>query len=164
MGQVINFKEQAGIQCIQRFEPFQDCFLQIAALPLFDNCRSSALLLRVEDLLCRLRHDLVKRVLWPARDLLDSGAAPTAADAAALRAGLHDLVAPDGAPATARELWRRFRAEAPTAVPAAALDAFERALEAAATAVDTRPPAEAAKAVLEVEPAFQELARHVDAA
>src|SRR5512140_1405899 len=92
--------------------------------------------------LSRLRHDLVKRVLWPARDLLDSGVSPTAAEAAALRAGLVDLVAPDGSPATARDLWRRFRADAPTGVPAAVLDAFEQALEAAAAAVDSRPPAE----------------------
>ena len=114
--------------------------------------------------LSRLRHDLVKRVLWPARDLLDSGAPPTAAEAAALRAGLHDLIAPDGSPATARDLWRRFRAEAPPQVPAVALDAFEQALAAAETAVATRPPAEAAQVVLLLEPAFQELARHVDAA
>jgi hypothetical protein len=112
----------------------------------------------------RLRHDLVKRVLWPARDLLDAGLPPTAAEAAALRAGLGDLVAPDGSPTTARELWRRFRADAPPAVPAAALDAFEQALEAADTAVATRPPAEAAQVVMRLEPAFQELARHVDAA
>lgn len=112
----------------------------------------------------RLRHDLVKRVLWPARDLVESGAAPTAAEAAALRAGLADLVAPDGSPTTARDLWRRFRADVPPAVPAAALDAFEQALEAADTAVATRPPDEAAQVVLRLEPAFQELARHVDAA
>jgi|WetSurMetagenome_2_1015567.scaffolds.fasta_scaffold1003961_1 hypothetical protein len=112
----------------------------------------------------RLRHDLVKRALWPARDLLDAGVPPTAAEAAALRAGLHDLIAPDGSPATARELWRRFRADAPATVPAAALDAFEQALEDAATAVDSRPPAEAAQVVLRLEPAFQDLARHVDAA
>lgn len=114
--------------------------------------------------LSRLRHDLVKRVLWPARDLVDAPTSPTAAEAAALRAGLVDLIAPDGSPATARALWRRFRADAPAAVPAAALDAFEQALEAAATAVESRPPAEAAQVVLRLEPAFQELARHVDAA
>ncbi len=114
--------------------------------------------------LSRLRHDLVKRVLWPARDLVDSGVPPTATEAAALRAGLHDLIAPDGSPATARELWRRFRADAPTGLPAAALDAFEQALEAAAAAVESRPPAEAAQVILLLEPAFQELARHVDAA
>ena len=112
--------------------------------------------------LSRLRHDLVKRVLWPARDLLDSGVAPTAAEAAALRAGLHDLVAPDGSPATASDLWRRFRMDAPASVPAAALDAFEQALTAAETAVATRPPDEAAQVVLRLEPAFQELARHLD--
>jgi len=114
--------------------------------------------------LSRLRHDLVKRVLWPARDLLDSGVPPTAVEAVALRAGLHDLIAPDGSPATARDLWRRFRAEAPAGVPAAVLDAFEQALAAAAAAVESRPPAEAAQVVLQLEPAFQELARHVDAA
>jgi hypothetical protein len=114
--------------------------------------------------LSRLRHDLVKRVLWPARDLLDAGAPPTAAEAAALRAGLADLVAPDGSPTTARDLWRRFRAEAPPRIPAAALEAFEQALAAAEAAVATRPPDEAAPVVLRLEPAFQELARHVDAA
>jgi hypothetical protein len=114
--------------------------------------------------LSKLRHDLVKRVLWPARDLVDAGTAPTAAEAAALRAGLVDLIAPDGSPATARDLWRRFRADAPAHVPAAALEAFEQALAAAEAAVTTRPPAEAAHVVLRLEPAFQELARHVDAA
>jgi hypothetical protein len=110
----------------------------------------------------RLRHDLVKRVLWPARDLVDAGAPPTAAETAALRAGLTELVAPDGSPTTARDLWRRFRADAPSRVPVVALDAFEQALEAADTAVGTRPPAEAAQVVLRLETAFQDLARHVD--
>jgi hypothetical protein len=112
--------------------------------------------------LSRLRHDLVKRVLWPARDLLDAGIEPGTAEAAALRAGLADLVAPDGSPTTARDLWRRFRADAPPHLPAALLDAFEQALDAAETAVATRPPAEAAHVVLRLEPAFQELARHLD--
>ena len=112
----------------------------------------------------RLRHDLVKRALWPARDLVDGGARPTAADAVALRAGLAELVAPDGSPTTARALWRRFRADAPPEVPPPALDAFEQALEAAVQAVDSLPPGEAARVVLRLDPAFQELARHVDGA
>ena len=114
--------------------------------------------------LSRLRHDLVKRALWPARDLVDAGTQPTAADAAALRAGLTELVAPDGSPTTARDLWRAFRADAPPGVPATALDAFERVLEAAVQAVAAQPPGEAAHVVLRLDPAFQELARHVDGA
>ena len=64
----------------------------------------------------QLRHDLVKRALWAARDLrtlLAEGGEPTAADLASLRAGLLSLRAPDGAPCDAVTLLARLRETAP---------------------------------------------------
>ncbi|HEY3356842.1 MAG TPA: hypothetical protein VGQ83_26560 [Polyangia bacterium] len=107
----------------------------------------------------RLRHDLMKPLVWVARDLRELGAAPSAADLAQLGrdfAGLHD---PAGEPVTARDLFARYRAEAPAALAAPALAAFARALDEAAAAVAAGPPAAALAAVLRLEPAFDELAR-----
>jgi hypothetical protein len=112
--------------------------------------------------LARLRHDLVKRALWPARDLLDAGAPPSAADAAALRAGLSEIVAGDGTPTTALDLWRSLRATAPPALTATALDAFEAVLRAAVAAVASAAPTAAAHEVLRLDPAFHDLARALD--
>ena len=121
----------------------------------------------------QLRHDLVKRALWPARDLmalLDQGRPPSAADAIALRAGLFDLRGPDGAPCDAVTLFARLRETAPASLPPAALDQFARALSAAAEAVATcvsphpkRPPEKeplqrALAAVLSLDDRFHELA------
>jgi hypothetical protein len=107
----------------------------------------------------RLRHDLVKPALWVARDLCELGAEPAAADLAQLRRGLEALVDTEGAPITARDLFARLRAEAPAALPPAALDAFGRVLDEAAAAVTAGPPAAALAAVLRLEPACDELAR-----
>ena len=70
----------------------------------------------VDPWLQRLRHDLVKRALWPARDLratLAEGGSATPADLVALRAGLFDLRAPDGAPCDALALLSCLRDLAP---------------------------------------------------
>jgi hypothetical protein len=86
----------------------------------------------------RLRHDLVKRALWPARDLralLDQGRGPAAADAAALRAGLFDLRDPEGNPCDAAALLARLREDAPPTLDPAALEAFAAALAEAQAAV-----------------------------
>ena len=64
----------------------------------------------------RLRHDLVKRACWPARDLaalLAEGAAPTGRDVRALRAGLLDLRGPAGEPVEARALLASLSDDAP---------------------------------------------------
>jgi hypothetical protein len=80
--------------------------------------------------LARLRHDLVKRLLWPARDRRDLGGAPAPGEL------VPALIDAEGAPITAAALWRASRAEAPAGLDPAALDAFgaavERALAAAA--------------------------------
>ncbi len=48
--------------------------------------------------LLALRHDLVKRAVWPARDLRDTGGR----DRAALRRGLTQLTDAEGAPVTVK--------------------------------------------------------------
>lgn len=113
--------------------------------------------------LSRLRHDLVKRAVWAARDLRESAREPSAADIAQLRAGLLDLRDAEGAPVRALQLWEEMRREAPP-LPAAALDSFgeavaqaERSVAALADRMQSWP--QAVQAVLEIEAAFAELAR-----
>src|SRR5947208_164255 len=84
--------------------------------------------------LTRLRHDLVKRAVWPARDLRDATREPGPADLLHLRSGLLDLRDDDGRSLTAENLWERLRADAP-GVPAGALDAFGGAVVQAQRAV-----------------------------
>jgi len=126
----------------------------------------------VHPWLKRLRHDLVKRAVWTARDLRETGAAPTAADLRALRSGLRELVDPEGQAIDARSLWALLRADAPPEALAdpevqAAADAFSAALEAADLAVASlegqpaRAP-EALETVLKLEPAFEGLARSMN--
>src|SRR5882672_2966294 len=101
--------------------------------------------------LAALRHDLVKRALWPARDLRDSGGR----DLSALRRGLLELTDADGAPIGALELWTRVKPLSPC--PAAACHDFETALRWAVSALDQPWPAPL-EAVLALESAFDELA------
>jgi len=116
--------------------------------------------------LSRLRHDLVKRAVWPARDLRDAAREPGPADLLQLQRGLFDLRDEAGEVVTASTLWKRFRAEAP-GVPAAELDAFGAALAAAERAVsaldgERRGWRAALDAVLRIEPAFAGLARTLE--
>ena len=99
-----------------------------------------------------LRHDLVKRAVWPARDLRDAGGR----DLQALRRGLMHLFDAGGAPATAAELFARMRAESPC--PPAACEAFAAALRHAIASLD-RPWPAPLYAVLALEDAFADLAR-----
>jgi hypothetical protein len=110
----------------------------------------------------RLRHDIVKRAVWPARDLRSFEGAPTPADVAALRRGLYDLRDEEGASVTARSLWERMRAEAPGNTPE--IGRFSAALEEAYQAVDTLPGgfSNAILALLQIEERFEELARSLD--
>jgi hypothetical protein len=80
----------------------------------------------MNDWLARVQHDLVKRLLWPARDRRDMGgkAAPGELEP--------HLVDDEGRPTTAAALWSALRAE--VTAPAAPLDAFEMALESAVAA------------------------------
>jgi hypothetical protein len=57
----------------------------------------------------RLRHDLVKRVLWPARDRQDMGGPVHPGELVAR------LVDDEGKPASVEEIWVALRAEAPAA-------------------------------------------------
>jgi hypothetical protein len=116
--------------------------------------------------LSRLRHDLVKRAVWPARDLREAAREPSAADIAQLRAGLLDLRDAEGAPVRALQLWEEMRREAPR-LPAAALDSFgdavaqaERSVAALADRVQSWP--QAVQAVLGIEAAFAALARALE--
>jgi hypothetical protein len=102
-----------------------------------------------------LRHDLVKRAVWPARDLRDSGER----DAEALRRGLMQLCDAEGRPITAEALFERMRQGAPCPTPAC--DAFAAALQTAVSALDLPWPAPLA-AVLALEDAFSTLARSLE--
>lgn len=79
--------------------------------------------------LARLRHDLVKPLVWPARDLVDLGQPLQPSDLAELQRSLTRLIDQAGTPVTVTELWCQLRAAAPAIVPAAALDRFEQALQ-----------------------------------
>ena len=99
--------------------------------------------------LARLRHDLVKHLLWPARDRRDLGGAPASGEL------VPQLIDAEGNPIAAAALWRELRAEAP--LEAGALDGFEAALTralAAAAAGDVT-------GVLALEPDVEALAQLV---
>jgi hypothetical protein len=102
-----------------------------------------------------LQHDLVKRALWPARDLRDSGEQ----DVDALRRGLTDLSDAEGGPITAERLFERMRAAAPC--PADACDAFAASLHAAVASLDSAWPAPL-HAVLALEDSFSALVRSLE--
>ena len=102
-----------------------------------------------------LRHDLVKRAVWPARDLRETGER----DLAALRRGLMQLSDAEGAPATAAELFAHMRTGSPC--PPAACEAFAAALRHAIASLD-RPWPAPLYAVLALEDAFADLARSLE--
>src|SRR6185437_1507618 len=97
--------------------------------------------------LARVRHDLVKRLVWPARDRRDLGGAPGPGE---LRA---QLVDDEGEPTSAAAL----RAEGPAGP---AVTRFETALERAVAAA----AAGQMDGVLALESAFDELAQAMDLA
>ena len=106
--------------------------------------------------LARLQHDLVKRLLWPARDRRDLGGAPAPGEL------VPQLVDDEGGPTTAAALWDGLVAEAPAGganSPAArALARFAKALAYALAAGR----ADDVAGVLTLEAAFAELARSLD--
>jgi hypothetical protein len=104
--------------------------------------------------LAAVRHDLLKRAVWPARDQRDLGQR----DVEALRQGLQRLSDDEGRPATALQLFARLRGSAPAG---ADCDAFEAALRSAMEALDAPWPTPL-EAVLALEPAFAALARSVE--
>jgi hypothetical protein len=101
--------------------------------------------------LARVRHDLVKRLLWPARDRRDLGGPVVQGE---LRVSLVD---DEGRPITATVLWETLAADAPAELEARARLAFAEAVAAAersGLADDLAP-------VLALEAAFDTLARAV---
>ena len=102
-----------------------------------------------------LRHDLVKRAVWPARDLRDSGEQ----DVSALSRGLMQLTDAEGAPISAQALFARMLPGSPC--PPQACDAFASSLQTAVSALDLPWPAPLT-AVLALEDAFSALARSLE--
>jgi hypothetical protein len=82
-----------------------------------------------EPWLRRLRHDLVKRVVWPARDRRDMGGAPLPGELCA------KLIDDEGRPATAAAVWTALRADA-LEPQHRALAEFEGALGASLAAAE----------------------------
>lgn len=99
----------------------------------------------IDAWLARLRHDLCKRLVWPARDRRDAGGAPAAGEL------VPRLIDDEGRPATAATLWAALAAEAPGGLDLSAFAAALVRAEAAAAAGDVA-------GVLALEPAFDELA------
>ena len=76
--------------------------------------------------LARVRHDLVKRLVWPARDRRDAGGAPADGELVA------KLIDDEGNPTTAPALWAALKADGPAAPALAPFEtAFTSALAAA---------------------------------
>jgi hypothetical protein len=80
--------------------------------------------------LARLHHDLVKRLLWPARDRSEMGGAPAPGEL------VPSLIDGEGAPITAAALWAALRAGAPAGLDGAALETFGAALARALAAAE----------------------------
>jgi len=103
--------------------------------------------------LARVRHDLLKRLVWPARDRRDVGGAPAPGELVAT------LVDDEGAPTTPRALWSALVAERPGGDAGA--DAIRR-FEAALTRAVAAGAVGDVDGVLALEPAFDELARSLE--
>lgn len=100
----------------------------------------------------RVRHDLVKRLVWPARDRRDMGGAPAPGELTPR------LIDDEGRPATPDAIWRALTADAPAEAAPDALQAFARALanvEVAAAAGDIG-------GVIALESAFEALAQALE--
>jgi hypothetical protein len=101
--------------------------------------------------LARIRHDLVKRLLWPARDRRDLGGPVIPGEL------LPKLVDDEGQPITALALWQRLDEDAPDDVSADVRTTFGRAVATA----DAGARADELEPVLALDSAFAALARHV---
>src|SRR5690242_12660825 len=99
--------------------------------------------------LARVRHDLVKRLVWPARDRRDVGGSPAPGELAP------DLIDEEGRAITAEDLWTALAAEAP---PGADLTAFGAAVRRAAAAARAGDVA----GVIALEAAYAELAHSLN--
>ena len=99
--------------------------------------------------LARVRHDLVKRMVWPARDRRDVGGVP------APRELVPDLIDDEGRAIGPVALWTALAADAP---PGAEIATFEAAVARAGAAAE----AGDVQGVIALEAAFAELARSLE--
>ena len=99
--------------------------------------------------LARVRHDLVKRLVWPARDRRDMGGAPAPGELSPR------LIDDEGTPMSAERLWTALAADAP---PGAGLAAFGAAITRAVAAAE----AGDVHGVIALEAAFADLARSLE--
>src|SRR4249920_2880616 len=99
----------------------------------------------IDAWLARVRHDLVKRLLWPARDRRDAGGAPAPGEL------VPRLIDDEGRPVSAATLWTALAGEAPDGLDLGAFAAALARATAAAAAGDVA-------GVLAIEPAFDALA------
>ena len=76
----------------------------------------------------RVHHDLVKRLLWPARDRREAGGPVRPGE---LSVSLTD---DEGRPVDGMTLWSTLRAQAPATFAPSQLDTFEEALDRAVAA------------------------------
>jgi len=105
----------------------------------------------VQAWLARVRHDLVKRMVWPARDRRDLGGPVNAGEFVA------KLVDDEGQPVGASELWQALLDDAPAGISNEVFRAFAAALATAEAGART----DRLEPVLALEAAFDELARQV---
>ena len=99
--------------------------------------------------LSRVRHDLVKRMVWPARDRRDVGGSPAPGEL------VPALIDDEGRPITAGALWAALAADAP---PGADTATFQAAVAGAAAAAQ----ADDVQGVMALEAAFAALARSLE--
>jgi hypothetical protein len=99
--------------------------------------------------LSRVRHDLVKRLVWPARDRRDTGGRPAPGELAPR------LIDGEGQAATPQDVWTELASDAPAG---ADLESFAAALGRAVAAAE----ADDVAGVMELEAAFDRLARSLD--
>jgi len=99
--------------------------------------------------LARVRHDLVKRLVWPARDRRDLGGTPAPGELAP------DLIDEEGRPITAEALWSALAADAPPGTDLIAFGAAVARADAAARADDVQ-------GVIALEDAYADLARSLN--
>jgi hypothetical protein len=105
--------------------------------------------------LARVRHDLLKRLLWPARDRRDLGGVPAPGEL------VPDLVDDEGAPTPPHALWSTLVADRSGRQASAEAEALRR-FEAALTRAVSAAVAGQVDGVLALEPAFDELARSLE--
>jgi hypothetical protein len=102
-----------------------------------------------KEWLARVRHDLVKRLVWPARDRRDMGGVPAPGELAP------DLIDDEGQAITAAALWSALAGDAPSGADVSAFGTAVARAAAAAEAGDVQ-------GVIALEAAYAELARSLE--